>query len=143
MMTDYYLVRRGRLHVPDLYTFDKEGNYWYTAGLNWRCFVAYLAGILINIVGFVGDVAQIEVPIVAVRIYQIAFFCGFFLSALVYYILCRIFPIPGMEVEGWHEDLEYEPVDSMGHDYGEELKVEEAQSISFGMDATKKKEEYI
>ncbi|KAJ3037177.1 hypothetical protein HDV00_001988 [Rhizophlyctis rosea] len=111
MLTDYLLVRRGRLNVPDLYTFDKHGSYWYTFGINWRCVVAYLAGIIINLTGFVGDVSGNPdlVPIGATRVYQVAFFAGFGVASVVYYVLCRIFPIPGMELSGWHEDLEYEP----------------------------------
>ncbi|KAJ3055233.1 hypothetical protein HK097_011116 [Rhizophlyctis rosea] len=121
MMTDYFIVRRGRLSVPDLYTFDKRGHYWYTAGINWRCIVAYLSGIIINIVGFVGDVSGKPIPIGALRIYQLAFFTGFGLSSIVYYVLCRIWPIPGMETSGWHEDLEYEP--DMPRPRDEEMKV--------------------
>jgi NCS1 family nucleobase:cation symporter-1 len=44
-------------------------------------------------VGFAGAVGT-EVPVGAQYIYNLNFFCGFIVAALVYYILCRISPIP-------------------------------------------------
>lgn len=42
MIADYWIVRRGHYRVNDLYTLDQEGWYWYTAGINWRAFAAYI-----------------------------------------------------------------------------------------------------
>jgi NCS1 family nucleobase:cation symporter-1 len=42
MITDYYLVRRGHYRINDLYTTDKSGWYWYTAGINWRGYLGYV-----------------------------------------------------------------------------------------------------
>lgn len=42
MIADYWIVRRGHYRINDLYTLDQEGWYWYTAGINWRAFAAYL-----------------------------------------------------------------------------------------------------
>lgn len=42
MITDYYLVRRGHYRINDLYTTDRAGWYWYTAGINWRAYLGYL-----------------------------------------------------------------------------------------------------
>lgn len=78
-ITEYYLIRRGHYRVSDLYDTRKDGWYWYTFGFNFRlvafvlclCFLvkrihirvvsesasaytAYIAGILINVVGFAG-----------------------------------------------------------------------------------------
>lgn len=36
------------------------------------------------------------VPLAATRIYQMSFFTGFGVSALVYYVLNRLFPVPGL-----------------------------------------------
>lgn len=36
IMADYWLVRKGRVNVPDLYTVDPTGDYAYTNGINWK-----------------------------------------------------------------------------------------------------------
>lgn len=40
MIADYYLVKRGRLDIPELY--DPHGKYRYVGGVNWRAAVAML-----------------------------------------------------------------------------------------------------
>lgn len=42
---DFWLVRRLRWNVPDLYIGDASSIYWYTAGLNWRAFAAWTLSI--------------------------------------------------------------------------------------------------
>ena len=69
-ITEYYVIRRGHYRVADLYSASKDGWYFYTYGINLRfvvfanllfysdlssrAFAAYIAGILINVVGFAG-----------------------------------------------------------------------------------------
>lgn len=36
-----------------------------------------------------------DVPLAATRIYQLSFFTGFGVSAVIYYLLNRAFPVPG------------------------------------------------
>lgn len=62
MISDYYLVRKGYLQTRDLYSALKTGPYYYTLGIHWRGYVAYICGILINVVGFAGAVGT-KVPI--------------------------------------------------------------------------------
>ncbi|KAA1472103.1 NCS1 nucleoside transporter family, partial [Dentipellis sp. KUC8613] len=94
MITDYYLIRRGRYRVADLYSTRRDGWYWYTFGINFRAYAAYIAGILINVVGFAGATGR-KVPMAATHIYQMSFFTGFGVSALIYYALNVLFPAPG------------------------------------------------
>jgi len=94
MITDYYVIRRGHYRLGDLYTTERGGWYWYTYGINFRAYAAYISGILINVVGFAGAsesrgpsksqsgadsrfTAGASVPLAATRIYQISFFTGF------------------------------------------------------------------
>jgi NCS1 family nucleobase:cation symporter-1 len=93
IVCDYYFVRKGMYQIRDLYSGLKTGPYYFTYGFHWRGFAAYIAGIMINVVGFAGAVGT-EVPVGAQYIYNLNFFCGFIVAALVYYILCRISPIP-------------------------------------------------
>ncbi|TKA72097.1 hypothetical protein B0A49_03783, partial [Cryomyces minteri] len=93
IICDYYWVRRGYLQIRDLYSAKKSGPYYYTLGVHWRGYVAYIAGIAVNVVGFAGAVGT-KVPIGATYIYNLNFFCGFIVAAAVYYALCRLSPIP-------------------------------------------------
>ncbi|KAG5988970.1 hypothetical protein E4U54_004484 [Claviceps lovelessii] len=93
MSTDYYIVRRGYLNVQGLYDARKTGPYYYTLGVNWRAYAAYIAGILINVVGFAGAIGQ-DVPKGATYLYNLNFFCGFIVSSAMYWALCRFFPLP-------------------------------------------------
>ncbi|KAL2016324.1 hypothetical protein VTK56DRAFT_3865 [Thermocarpiscus australiensis] len=93
IISDYYFVRRGYLEVKELYDARKSGPYYFTFGIHWRAYAAYIGGILINVVGFAGAVGA-PVPIGAAYIYNLNFFCGFIVSAGMYWGLCKIFPIP-------------------------------------------------
>ncbi|RFU31857.1 hypothetical protein B7463_g4480, partial [Scytalidium lignicola] len=101
IISDYYFVRKGYLRVKDLYSARKVSPYYYTAGIHWRGYMAYIAGILINIVGFVGAVGK-DVPIGATYIYNLNFFCGFIVASGVYWLLCKISPIDATS-EVWME----------------------------------------
>ena len=93
MCSDYYLVRKGYLEIRELYDGRKTGPYFFTFGIHWRGFVAYVAGIIINVVGFAGAIGR-DVPVGATYIYNLNFFAGFIVSSAVYWGLCKISPIP-------------------------------------------------
>ncbi|KAH8811860.1 permease for cytosine/purines, uracil, thiamine, allantoin-domain-containing protein [Xylogone sp. PMI_703] len=119
IISDYYFVRKGYLQVKDLYSARKVSPYYFTAGIHLRGYAAYIAGILINIVGFVGAVGK-HVPIGATYVYNLNFFCGFIVAAGVYWLLCKISPIDATS-EVWME-LGDEVVESMA--YGDD-RIEE------------------
>jgi len=91
---EYWQIRKGHYRVKDLYHTRRDGWYWYTFGVNPRAYAAYISGILINVVGFAGATGR-SVPLAATRIYQMSFFTGFGVSALVYFLLNKLFPVPG------------------------------------------------
>jgi NCS1 family nucleobase:cation symporter-1 len=101
MCSDYYLVRRGYLEVKELYDARRVGPYYYTFGVNWRAYVAYVSGILINVVGFAGAIGR-DVPVGATYIYNLNFFCGFIVSSGMYFALCRLSPVPATS-DHWME----------------------------------------
>ncbi|KAK2462998.1 hypothetical protein APHAL10511_004985 [Amanita phalloides] len=94
MITEYYVIKKGHFRIADLYDSKKSGWYWYTYGINFRAYAAYIAGILINVVGFAGATGR-HVPLAATRVYQLSFFTGFGVSATTYYLLNMAFPVPG------------------------------------------------
>lgn len=101
IISDYYFVRRGYLEVKELYDARKTGPYYFRFGVHWRAYVAYIAGILINVVGFAGAIGR-DVPIGATYIYNLNFFCGFIVSSGSYWGLCKIWPIPAVS-DRWME----------------------------------------
>ncbi|KAF2087914.1 hypothetical protein K490DRAFT_56488 [Saccharata proteae CBS 121410] len=101
MICDYYWVRRGYYDVKSLYSARHSDPYFFTAGFHWRAYAAYIAGILINVVGFAGAVGT-TVPVGATYIYNLNFFAGFVVSATVYWALCKVSPIPACS-ETWLE----------------------------------------
>lgn len=101
MVCDYYLVRKGYLELKELYDGRKSGPYYYTAGVHWRAYVAYISGILINVVGFAGEIGR-KVPIGATYLYRVNFFCGFGVAMGMYWLLCKISPIPATS-DRWME----------------------------------------
>ncbi|KAL4934120.1 nucleobase cation symporter-1 family protein [Aspergillus undulatus] len=119
MICDYYVNRKGYLVVSDLYTASKDSVYRFEYGFSWQAYAAYLSGIMINIVGFVGQVGR-EVPIGATYVYNINYVSGFVVSAAMYFILTRIFPTKATS-DTWNEvnyDLD---INSEGHDIEEEI----------------------
>jgi len=104
MITEYYVIRKGHYKVTDLYSTTRDSWYWYTWGINFRAYAAYIAGIMINVVGFAGATGQ-TVPTAATRIYELSFFTGFGTSAIVYYVLNRIFPVPGAATDFMETDV--------------------------------------
>lgn len=87
--------------MSELYSTRKHSPYFYIYGFSWHAYAAYIAGILVNIVGFVGAVG-VSVPIGAVYLYNVNFFGGFFSSLGVYYLITRLSPIPGAS-DTWNE----------------------------------------
>jgi NCS1 family nucleobase:cation symporter-1 len=143
MICDYYFVRKGYLQIKDLYSGRKTGPYYYTLGFHWRGYAAYIAGIMINVVGFAGAIGR-DVPIGAKRIYDLNFFAGFLVASIVYYALCKISPIPATS-DMWCEvgdeilDLSVAYSDSEPDKYDEEAahgskgatKIGEAEDVDY------------
>ncbi|GAA5951448.1 hypothetical protein JCM3765_005938 [Sporobolomyces pararoseus] len=93
MMTHYYLIAKGLLHIEALYTTDKRGTYFYSYGINFRAIVAYFVGVAVNFAGFLQNLGVVEETNVALqRSYYFSIFTTTFAAGGAYYLLCRIFP---------------------------------------------------
>lgn len=55
LLCHYYIISRGYLEVPDLYTSNPKGVYHYIFGWNWRAYVAYVVGLVPNFYGFLDN----------------------------------------------------------------------------------------
>ena len=79
MIADYFLVRRARLKLPDLYR--RGGLYEYTSGVNPRAVVALVAGIAVALLGLV-------IPPLR-PLYDYAWFAGFGVARALYWALMQ------------------------------------------------------
>lgn len=81
-LTDFFLVRRGRYSVTEIFAKDGIYGLW-----NWRGIAAYLLTLLI-MVPFM-SVGSYEGPIAAALGVDIAFFVGIPVGCVIYWFLCR------------------------------------------------------
>jgi NCS1 family nucleobase:cation symporter-1 len=120
---DYCAVRRGYINIFHLYSNDPKLNYSFNRfGVNWRGYVAYICGILPNVVGFAGACGN-TVPIGATYVYNLSFFTGYISAFCVYCALVYFFPVPGMpepkflSKKGWYEEY----IDYNVEDFSKEI----------------------
>jgi NCS1 family nucleobase:cation symporter-1 len=99
ILVDYYLVRGTELDVSDLY--QREGIYTYGNGVNSMAIIALLAGVFPNVPGFMAQVGLLDASTMTflVSLYDYAWFIGFAISAVVYWLLMR-----GQNVKGASHD---------------------------------------
>lgn len=93
LLTDFWLVRKQKWNVPDLY--DPHGTYWFFYGVNWRAMAAYFLGMWPALPGFVSEVSGGHIGDGWRRLYQISFFFGFIISGGLFYLFNYAFPPPG------------------------------------------------
>jgi nucleobase:cation symporter-1, NCS1 family len=97
MIADYWIVRRRKLSLADLYKHD--GRYAYTGGWNWRAIVAVLVGVVPVLPGFIkaattpGFAGVFENPTFIEGLYNYGLFFTFFVAGLTYLLLNMI---PGL-----------------------------------------------
>ena len=84
LIADYWLVRKTRLNLEDLYL--ARGAYRYQGGWNWRAVVATLVGCGLAWGGLI-------IPVLK-PLYNYAWFVGFFGAGIVYRILMPTEPAP-------------------------------------------------
>ncbi|CAN6674078.1 allantoin permease [Trichomonascus vanleenenianus] len=101
MMCHYYVIARGFLDVTKDLFRAKGSVYYYTKGINWRAYIAYIMGIAPNFYGFLGILGA-PIGRGAVRGYYFSFPIGIITSALVFWALCFAFP-PADEQHVWQE----------------------------------------
>lgn len=90
MIADYYFIRKQQLNVNDLYSHSDQ--YSFTNGINNKAVIALLAGILPNVPGFLVTIKVIATdaaPAWINNLYNYAWFVGFLISGIVYWVLMK------------------------------------------------------
>ncbi|MFT4666193.1 MAG: cytosine/uracil/thiamine/allantoin permease [Polaribacter sp.] len=79
MLSDYYLVRKKKIQLAELY--KKQGAYTYSGGFNPAAIVALVVGVGTAIIG-------LYVPALE-ALYKLSWFSGFLVSFVIYYLMMR------------------------------------------------------
>ncbi len=90
MISDYYFIRKQQLNITDLYL--QKGRYTFSNGFNISAIVALLAGIIPNIPGFLVTIKILPgdaVPQWISHLYNYAWFVGFFVSGIIYFLMMK------------------------------------------------------
>ncbi|KAL4799532.1 permease for cytosine/purines, uracil, thiamine, allantoin-domain-containing protein [Aspergillus venezuelensis] len=107
LICDYYLVRRGKLNIPDLYTSSSTGTYHHFYGFGIQAFIAYIAAIVPNFYGFLNSMG-VSAGMGVQRFYYVAYVVGLAIGSGLYYGLTRVWRVEGaVRGKGWWEPREY------------------------------------
>lgn len=90
MIVDYYFIRKQTLILEDLY--DSKGIYSFNKGFNTYALLALILGILPNVPGFLMTIKVISTEVCpqwVTGLYSYAWFVGFGISGLIYWILMK------------------------------------------------------
>ena len=91
LIVDYYLIRRTRLDVDQLY--QEKGKYSYRNGWNIAAIIAFLIGVAPNVPGFLNAAFPntfADVSIIFKTTYTYAWFVGLALASLIYLGLMKL-----------------------------------------------------
>lgn len=107
LICNYYIVSRGHLDVPDLFTTRKSGAYYFTKGWNIRAYIAYGVAVAVNFAGFLGNMG-VPMPTGITRFYYVAYPTGLLLSFGIFWIGNIVWkPRICMPLNEWHEPKNY------------------------------------
>src|SRR3954454_21406334 len=93
MIVDYWVLRRSRLTVEELYRYGEGGEYWFFRGFNWRTLTAVAVAVVPVLPGFI-NAATTKGGVVADpgfwdQLYRYGVFVTFAISAVTYVGLMR------------------------------------------------------
>ena len=94
LIADYFVWRKCELNLTALY--KKDGEYRFTGGFSIVALVAFVAGALPNLPGFLVHVkvlSEVSVPKLLADLYHYAWFVGFAVAFVVYLVGRRLSPV--------------------------------------------------
>jgi NCS1 family nucleobase:cation symporter-1 len=85
LIADYYLIRKQKVVVDDLFTMDKGGKYWYSKGYNRVAVLATVVAATLAVIPVLlgGSVAGMHTAA------QYSWFIGCGVAFVVYYLVAR------------------------------------------------------
>ena len=103
---EYWILRKRKVKLSDLYHPRPDGIYHYWHGINWRSFTSWIIGWSYLIPGFAATVTPdaVQVPQACINLYYLAFPLGFTVSFLVHLGLNKVWPPVGL---GEMDEIDY------------------------------------
>ncbi|RFU27486.1 hypothetical protein B7463_g8855, partial [Scytalidium lignicola] len=92
MIVDYFIIRKGNIHIPSLYKGSSSSPYWYYGGFNIRAFVAWVIGVAVVINGLAGAF-QKDYNIGSKHLYSLGMLLSFSVAGTLYYAFNLIWPV--------------------------------------------------
>ncbi|KAL1893324.1 hypothetical protein Sste5346_006501 [Sporothrix stenoceras] len=92
MIVDYFVIRKGNVHIPSLYNGAPSSPYWYNGGFNIRAFVAWAIGVAVVINGLAGSF-HTNYNAGSKHLYSLGLVLSFTVGGLLYYVFNKIWPI--------------------------------------------------
>jgi nucleobase:cation symporter-1, NCS1 family len=110
LISDYFLVRKKKLYVDDLYIGNVDSAYWFWGGFNWRAFAAWATGLCplmrkltplgqfyihpdqSSLAGFVRQVRGTASGSGWDHLYAVSYLFGFFVAFSTYWGLSALSP---------------------------------------------------
>ena len=89
---DYFIARKGNIHIPSLYDGTPKGLYWFKSGVNWLGVAAWLGAVVLGLPGLVGQYQPEAVSQAAVDMYSMGWLLTFVAAFVIYFILIKIWP---------------------------------------------------
>lgn len=93
-VVDYYMVRKTRICLSDLFTKNENGAFWFYHGFNLRSIFSLLVGVALGLPGLVFSVNTSLTPNTAMNnfFYGYTFF-SVIVTGVLYYLLVLLFPL--------------------------------------------------
>lgn len=92
LISDFFIVRRKVLKIPDLFSTSRKGSYYFTFGFNLRAILTWIASVAPGLPGLIASAAKIKIPSGLNNFYYGNIFFAFCCPFILYTIICRLFP---------------------------------------------------
>ncbi|KZT01199.1 uncharacterized protein LAESUDRAFT_664425 [Laetiporus sulphureus 93-53] len=130
MITDYWIVRKGNIRIMEAYSSKRGATYMYWHGVNLNAAFAYLCGMMVPFVGFVGTFG-VSVPEAATKLDKIGWYLSAAIAGVVYVGMCRIRPLANVD-----RDL---PREQLAREFARQREME-VEEVTGSVDGVEEKE---
>ncbi|KAF3013188.1 hypothetical protein E8E14_002477 [Neopestalotiopsis sp. 37M] len=96
MIVDYFIVRRGNIHIPSLFDGRPRSLYWFTSGVHVPGVIAWCVGVSFGLPGLVGAYEPAAVNQAAKNMYKIGWVLYMPAAAVTYYLMVTFLERPAI-----------------------------------------------
>ncbi|KAJ0124408.1 hypothetical protein J7T55_005746 [Diaporthe amygdali] len=104
IIVDYFIVRRGNIHIPSLYNGSPCELYWFTSGVHVAGVVSWCVGVSLGLPGLVGTYEPLAVNQAAKNMYKVGWVLYMSAAAVTYYLMATFLEKPAIFPKGHHQN---------------------------------------